>query len=415
VSAKDHSAPNPHATVLERLKGLDRKFWKSFLAACVFVVVMEAFIEHVLLHGDAPGVTQSIFNFSGYYQRVVTAPRRPIPRHTVVVEIDPKKEQGVESLHNICAQRLMIARLLCRIGAAKADAIVLDKYYSERTCTENAALLEAVRNVSEETPIIVGRKIDVDGLYLDASMKLGEAPQVVEAAVNVDPDTRRLPLLWEAWGTEADKKRGAAMVRIKTIALAAAEASQADEGITSPLQHGEHPYISFLKADAIPRIPAGKILAAEFPNWQEGRFCPEERPVPELAALRGKIAIVGEINKDLDEHATPAGPMPGVYLQANFIEALLDGRHYRPVWVLDYVLGFLLLAAMYLILIAYHGEWMKAVGLILLTIAATGAVVYLLIVFLHWYVNPALIGAMGIVIRILHLAFGKAEMAAGVH
>ena len=57
--------------------------------------------------------------------------------------------------------------------------------------------------------------------------------------------------------------------------------------------------------------------------------------------IAGHVVIIGEINHELDDHLTIVGRMSGLLVQANYIEALLDDRLFRPMPVLDYALGFL--------------------------------------------------------------------------
>jgi len=42
--------------------------------------------------------------------------------------------------------------------------------------------------------------------------------------------------------------------------------------------------------------------------------------------LRGKTVVVGWRDDNTDIYQTPAGQLGGVFLQANYIESLLDGR-----------------------------------------------------------------------------------------
>ena len=56
------------------------------------------------------------------------------------------------------------------------------------------------------------------------------------------------------------------------------------------------------------------------------------------AATSGRVVIIGGawsrwaygVGAKADSHETPLGPMPGVYLHANYVEAMLDEGTYPP-------------------------------------------------------------------------------------
>ncbi len=405
-----HGAPG--GRIFQRLRGLPRSFWFSFLAACVFVTAVEYTAEHMIEAESAPGVAQTIFNFSGFYQRVVAAPRDPIPRHTAVVEIDPEKEPEVASLHTICEQRAMMARLLCGVASAQPQVIVVDKFFLPRDCEQDSQLRAAVREISEHTPVVVGRRIMDEG-FVQPAMVFPGSQRFSEGVVNVHPDTRRLPLYWRAYAAAEDAERGASAVLWDTLALTAAKAYGVNGRVITSA--GGYPYISFLEPRDFPRVTVRQVFAGVPGAPQEGRFCPAGIPSEDLRVLRGKAVLIGELNRDMDEHPTVLGAMSGLHLQANYVEALIDGRHYKGMSVLDYALGFALMVGLELILLVYHDKWLLAGGLILLLFLALGALVLFMTMLLHWYVNPALLGAMVVLIKVLHLAFGRAERAIPHH
>jgi CHASE2 domain-containing sensor protein len=69
---------------------------------------------------------------------------------------------------------------------------------------------------------------------------------------------------------------------------------------------------------------------------------------PELRKLRDRVAVVGQVWPGQDVHESVIGAVPGVVLQANYIESLLDQRIFKP---LDPWLQ-LLIGAVWLLLIA---------------------------------------------------------------
>src|SRR5437868_4785178 len=142
---------------------LGSAFWVRFLAACALVLLLEAGFERLVESEGSPGITQTIFNISGLYQRLVAAPRNPVPRYTAAIEIDPETDARAIGLDDICGQRAMLAHLLRRIAAASPRVIVVDKYFSPKDCADSNRLLrEAVRDVSLDIPLVIGRRISDD-------------------------------------------------------------------------------------------------------------------------------------------------------------------------------------------------------------------------------------------------------------
>jgi hypothetical protein len=70
-----------------------------------------------------------------------------------------------------------------------------------------------------------------------------------------------------------------------------------------------------------------------------------------------------------------------------------------------------ILALLEFILVVYHGEWVKMALFITGLFASAVALLYLVIMHLGWYVNPALVSGLAVLIKVLHWLFGRAEEA----
>ena len=124
--------------------------------------------------------------------------------------------------------------------------------------------------------------------------------------------------------------------------LAVATVRQYDPGtlsqqtIQSFIRSSTHPFTSFLQRSEIPTDAAiDLVCAAGHPRDFDWRNCP---PVPmssdRLKNYRNRVVVIGQ-NLPNDMHRTVVGSVPGVVLQANYIESLLDDRYFKPVplWV----------------------------------------------------------------------------------
>ena len=433
--------PRPIATAKTLLKDLKRpKFWVPFVLACVVVLAAELLIDHLVEYEELPGITQSVFNATGLYQRILAAPRSPVARYTTVVEIDPQKDPAVFGLQDICAQREMITRLLYIMAKALPNEIVIDKYYGIHKpgpCAKDQELIEAIKNLRNyNIPVIVGRRIADEPIVQGSETRYFLLPAMefddpmsclqqstdpkhpcLEGVVNLSKDTRKLPLEWMLFPSRAYAEKGEGRAWHDTIALTAARAYDDKLLENYPrlahfLDVGLHPYVCFIKPSKFNPILAGQLLKSDPQVDTDATTSTLPRLSSEMKRLSGKIVLIGEINPDMDSHASVVGKVPGLYLQANYVEALLDDRYYRPVPWLDYVLTFLILVVLELILIVFKGRYWVMSLLILALFVVSGAIVYLLIKLPNWYVNPVSLGATAIAIKLLNPLFGPAEKAA---
>jgi class 3 adenylate cyclase/CHASE2 domain-containing sensor protein len=383
-------------------------FLTVVVLACVIIVAFDDWLDRGLTSGETSGATaNATFAFSGLYQRIVAAPRNPIPRYTVVVEIDPERDPGSVGLHNLCGQRKMMAALVRRIAAGMPSVIAIDKFFGTSACPGdvNADLIRAFSEVSAKLPLVVGQRIS-DGIYLEASLVDG-MPNLQQAIVNIDQDSRKLPLAWQVYPSKSDMDRRNGLDWRDTLSLKVAEAYERGN---FPTRHPrlaklrnpppQHPYISFLNMDQFQqfRFPAGYILCGrEVKQGEDATACPA---VPQaLSPLSGKIVLIGEISKEEDEWSTVVGRISGSYLQANFIEALLDDRYYEDFPVMNYVLGALFLAALEAILLFFEESLLKkSIAIAALSLALL-LILYVVITDFHRYVNPLPFIALSLLIR----------------
>ena len=380
-----------------------------FLTACALAMSLEAWLNNALASRETTGTTaEAALLFSGAYRHVVGAPRNPIPRDTVVVEIDPERDPASVSLHEICRQRKMMTALVRRIATALPSVIVIDKYFGTSECPgdTNASLIAAMAEVGAKIPVVVGRRINGD--FLEPSL-FSAVPVVHDAILNIDADSRVLPLQWEVFPSKETMQRKEDLGWRDTLALAAAKAYERGHLLERHPRLAQllgppprYPYISFLDLDQFRqyRFLVGYILCGrEVKQGEDATACPAAPQA--LASLSGKIVLIGEISKEEDEWASVVGRIPGSYLQANFIEALLDDRYYEDFPTLAYVFGFLFLAALEVVLWFFRNSWIKKLGAIGILILTLGLSLYIVMMDFHRYVNPLPFIALALLIRSL--------------
>jgi hypothetical protein len=299
------------------------------------------------------------------YQRLMTSSRRtPRPHSVKIISITKQQEPDDILPPHFCRQRLFIAKLLERVESSHPAVIVIDKYFSVTACEENKPnerLRDAI--AGSPVPIIIGlqtlTKEDIEKdeqlteaekkafgdtcLVLAPSFKFGDRglPAIAKYGLTrLNRDTRKIPLQWSVYEKPADFERGKPS-SIPTLSLAATR--QFEEGmphaqvLNELLSQDKHPFTGFLTE--IPTMSAIELLCGEKPltdpNW-EG--CQNQDP-PIDDGLRNRVVIIGEFRNIKDLHQGVIGEVPGVVLQANYIESLLDDRYLAPAnrWITLFV------------------------------------------------------------------------------
>ena len=413
------------SVLIHRISKLGRRFWLQFLFACLASFALERLAESVIessKNGES-ALAQSVFDVGGLYQQLVTAgPRRLIPHCTTVVEIDPAQDPLAIRNTEVCRQRARIARLLQAVAAANPAVIVLDKFFDPASCRgdeagkkETQELIRVIADVSARVPVIVGEDVHSPGWNL-----FPESSMLRFGIVNLDNDTRRAPLRWALGERYAELT--AKTERGSTLAFQAAKQFdtrilEKNEQVRDLAERAENAYISFLKVDQFPHFYAGEILCQKPAGDIAGDCAELSKRNIDLTRFRPRdlghqIVVIGERVPVGDNHNSVIGPVPGFYLQANYIEAILDERLFQPAYpVFNYLSGFLIFAAFELILVENHGRPGRAAFQVLLLLLGIVALLYLAVVHFGYYLNPATVGLLAILINLAHMLFAGLDRA----
>jgi hypothetical protein len=239
-----------------------------------------------------------------------------------------------------------------------------------------------------------------------------ETSQLRAGIINIANDNRRLPLQWQIYADE-QSVRGAKPFVHDTLALAAAKSYDADLLRKSPrLAHlidaGEQPFVGFL---TVRQFQYSHVYAHELcgNSQAEGRASPTscDGNGGSLAPLRNRVVIIGENDPDRDSMPTIIGRLPGFYVQANYVEALLDDRYYTPGGpILDYGFAFVFLVGLELILVLCHHNALKAAALTVGLLVSTAALLYVTIMLASVYIDPIAVSGSALLIKLLHFIYG---------
>jgi CHASE2 domain-containing sensor protein len=295
------------------------------------------------------------------YMPIATWALRYTPTPAVaIIYIDPAHDPA-DLLTNVCASRAFLARLVTDLNALSAHVIVIDKYYSATACAEqdqNKAFISAME--SSRIPIVVGQAehaLPNSGsssgcLALTPRLEFNKASKVLYGLVRLDTDVLKIPLRWPVFTDPAQTITAPSPVPTQlpdssgdTLSLVAARAIdphiESHPTLHKALAKQIDPYTTFLD---LPNITALTAMCSAEPtpradiDGQPGdELCkpwvrdPDNLDGKQLS-LAGKIVVIGDLSdQDLKPFPTdlapfPHGKRPGVFLQANYVQALLDHR-----------------------------------------------------------------------------------------
>lgn len=266
------------------------------------------------------------------YLRKRTSTLPPSAKNTVVVLIGDEEYWKGELGRRAPIKRDYLAdviRALDRVNP-RAIAIGFDLHSptSDGSIVEHSdykketdIFLNAVRDVSKRTPIVLPKTIAWrEGYYISESDIYDgfdfQGGKVTTGYIALPFDIQRIPL-------ELTLKDG---TTVESFPQAIINLAYADE---RPLQHIQQnewiAYGDYIDPENFSQLFTGDVLNAD-PNTLESR-------------ITNKIVIIGAAwnsrsyrkGPPVDLHSTPIGNISGAFLNANYVEALLESRVYTPV------------------------------------------------------------------------------------
>jgi len=404
---------------------LSSRFWFKVAAAvvaCALIYVGEHALESLLEseEGDPSSIARSVFQLRRVYQATLTAGwLKPGRSFTAVVELNPRRDERLRSLtlNMVCEQRGFLAKLIGRIADEQPEVIVLDKYFGPASCprdpADTIALREAIDLATQAAPhpvrVVVGLSVSRRSGEPQPNPSLFDDAAVDQGIVNIHHDVRRMALRWCG---RVDPVEGLTRpAGCETLALRAARAyrptivRENQRGLRDLLVAGRHPYISFIPPEDFCQFD---VLGDATLRVNNEDVCKRTSDGPRtgLGYLRGRIVLVGE-RSSTDMHDTVVGPVSGVFVQANYIEALLDRRYFRPVPWLDYALGVVLFAVVTLLPLAWSTHpWVALLAVAGAVVVTMGLVLALLLLY-GLYVNPVGVGVLALLIDGSHTVLSR--------
>jgi CHASE2 domain-containing sensor protein len=350
---------------------LENPFWQRALPVLAVVLSFNVIVKLDWIREELPFVTRWQYAFHRGLASVY--PRELKARVVKAVEIDTALHQ---QLGEPATNRKYIATLVENAAKGHAAVVVLDFKLvvpegkaegsdAEERKEQNAKLLEAVENATQAgTEVVVPcwlaptaghhQFVRRPSIFRDSELPLardkketgtlgkpealcGKPACATLGNINLPIDKRQLPLLAEMPSDDPCAE---------SLSLAAVSAYEERTGIfprtreyhkiEQAIEEKEFVFGSFLPEDRFPKIAASALA--------EGNEATERSCLGQIIVIGGNWRADFGRGERVDAYDTPAGTMAGMYLHANYIEALLDERYQKevPLWlglVLDLVVG----------------------------------------------------------------------------
>jgi|SRR5271157_1406949 len=284
------------------------------------------------------------------YQRVSTLGyRKTKDRYTRLILLDDNPDSGHDPrsvAHNACTRRLYLAKLVQALDVQSASVIVLDFRFEADCHAEDRVLADAISRTAQHVPVVLGQNSETvsavrrqrPATYIGSGIHDGDlVPQTPSLSGTVGAaaygltmlaaDTRLVPLQWTIATSGSDASRITERRLQDGLAFAAAtahERSLRDEPkLNWYMKRGEFPMTSFVPEGKFPQQTGLDLLCKDEDRLKWEDCTPKHDPE---STFKGHVALIGYgDNAGGDMHDSVLGSVPGVVLQANYIESLVSG------------------------------------------------------------------------------------------
>jgi hypothetical protein len=356
------------------------------------------------------------------YVSVITV-GRDMPTSALIAS-NPKSN---ETLSVNCRRRIYLAELFKALSRLSPKVVVVDMWLDPQACSDTEStktLLVELDQFSQQVPVVFGigaydygellsrwpaefaeisnrtpgfKTAELISMPTTRPM-LSNSRNITEGLVELNSDSRKIPLSWRIYDDFASVGQPGQPRRLDTISVAAVRALDPGRAVLksvgalrpdgSPIPSVElHPYTSLLREDEIPIARSIDVICDRPTNDLWKNVC-QTFPTykSDSAGLTGRVVLIGQAGIGGDVHSSFIGNVPGVILQANYIESLLDGRVYRPVPnVYQDTIGAIWLLAIFWILWRLRDHPMLALLLSLLAAIVPTYLIHLLVLNFHYY------------------------------
>jgi|SRR5579863_1515516 len=328
-----------------------------------------------------------------WYEQILGKPRSPAQHVAVIVvgkDIPSIVHDEIHSkLSNVspaCNRRIYLADLLRAVSYLSPKVVVLDMWFDPQFCSpaDSQPLWDSLNQLSTQVPVVDGigsyslfeirsawpaeladmsrRGLDLKPTELvlirSSRPPYIENAKISEGVVELDSNPRRIPLSWPVYDS-FEAGRPGSLRRLDSLSIASVRAFDPNSAVLSRIgalaPDGSAtasvelpPYTTLLREADLPITRATDIICSSPRDHFWETACQSVGPPrpPQDFALAGRVVLIGQVGTGGDVHDSPIGNIPGVTLQAEYIESLLQNRAYKSIPVFYQVaVGFVWLIA----------------------------------------------------------------------
>jgi hypothetical protein len=340
----------------------------------IFLLVLVSHAEHASNPENSPKEGfLSILSPDFLYRTMLGSPEPPA-QDVAVIAIGsempgPAKESEPSTA---CMRRIYIAELLKSIRETGPRTVVLDVWFDPGSCSnsDSQPLWQELCSFSADVPVVTGLASytryeiisDWPAEFADikrrgAALKPSElvsqpavplnfcsTKRLTVGTIELDEDHRKIPLSWPVYDTFDAVGDPARFHRIDSLSVAAirardpkspvlARVGAIDEYGAAKPSTNSFPYTTFLGEDDLPIVRAVDVICSNPKDYEWGQFC-QSSGAKRLALntlFAGKVVLIGGSGSGADIHDSVIGRVPGVVLQAEYVESMLKNRVYRAI------------------------------------------------------------------------------------
>jgi CHASE2 domain-containing sensor protein len=361
------------------------------------------------------------------YQRASTLGyRKPSPQFTALILLNdlPDSHGDPQSVAlNACQRRLYLAKLIQALDVQRASVIVLDFYLQTKCPDEDKALSDAISATVQDLPVLLGQYSEtvrtirrqepeyIIGPGIDGGDLVPEAPNISGGLVGATygltmlaADSRRIPLRWMTATPGSDVAHITERHVQDGLAFAAAAAHnprlRSDPRLNDYMKRGDFPMTSFIPEDKFPQQTGLDLLCKDQRDFNWTDCSPKHDPA---SVFQGRIAVIGfgHTRANTDIHDSVLGFVPGVILQANYIESLLDGRYLTQAWwPIQVVLSFLCFATIEVVFEFISNIW-RAIALAVFVTVIFYLICYVAVIQFGYYLDLWIPSALALILKVI--------------
>jgi hypothetical protein len=353
-----------------------------------FLVYLTAFLALVFIalaedRSSTPENSQKtgylkILSSDFWYEQMVGKPQPPAQYVAVIVIskdiptiIDEDAQPRQKEASAACNRRIYLAELLKALSDLSPRVVVLDMWFSPDSCSEaeSQPLWDALNQLSTRIPVVYGlgsyslsdsrslwpaeiarlRSQNLDLKSTELILMPMQHPPILrnanisEGVVELDSNPRSIPLSWPVYDTFEIAGKPGELHRLDSLSIASVRAFDSRSavlirvGALSPDGSAKAsadlpPHTSFLREEDLPIAGAIDIICLSPRNhfWESTCQSIAKGSLDRQVALAGKVVLIGLTGMG-DVHQSQIGNVPGVILQAEYVESLLQNRVYRSI------------------------------------------------------------------------------------